>query len=132
MRLGVPVMVSVIIGVSAGLTATPGATQELRGVCDAGAEGTLTAEEAQGCAEQGFDLARGAADGLAEEQFAAALPNADGLRQQFRQVDQDGDGRISREEWMRSFGPAHAETTNGAVGRHSGSDQLSSPGTLFR
>ena len=113
MRLGVPVMVSVIIGASAGLAPTLGGTQELRGVCDAGAEGTLTAEEAQGCAERRFDLARGAADGLAEQQFAAALPDADGLRQQFGQVDQDGDGRISRNEWMRSFGPAHAETTKG-------------------
>jgi hypothetical protein len=122
MGLGVPVAVSVIIALVAGLTATPGGAQELRLVCDADHDGAVTAAEAQGCAERRFELARGAADGLAEEQFAAALLDADGLRQQFGQVDQDGDGRISREEWMRSFGPAHAETTNGAVGWHSGSD----------
>ena len=122
MRLGVPVMVSVIIALAAGLTAKPGGAQELQVVCDADHDGAVTAEEAQGCAAQRFDLARGGAAGLAEEQFAAAWPDADGLRQQFGQVDQDGDGRISRDEWMRSFGPAHAEATEGAGSRPLGSD----------
>ena len=120
MRLGV--MVSVIIGASAGLAPTLGGTQELRGVCDADRDGTLTAEGAQGCAEQRFDRARAGADDLAVEQFAAALHDADGLRRQFTQADEDGDGRISREEWMRSFGPAHAGTTEGAGNRRVGSD----------
>ena len=118
MRAGVPVMLSLIIGVAAGPSATPGGTQELPGVCD----GALSAEEARGFAEQRFDLARGAAVGLAEEQFAAAWPAADGLRQQFGQVDLDGDGWISRDEWMAWFGPAHAEKTNGAGSRRSGTD----------
>jgi hypothetical protein len=38
------------------------------------------------------------------------LPDADSLRQQFGQVDQDGDGQISRDEWMAWFGPAYAAT----------------------
>ena len=56
-----------------------------------------------------FDLARQGADGLGEKQFAAALSGADGLRQQFIQADEDGDGRISRDEWLRWFGPALAD-----------------------
>ena len=46
---------------------------------------------------------------LAEKQFAAASPGADGLRQQFIQADEDGDGRINRDEWLRWFGPALAD-----------------------
>lgn len=117
MRLGVPVLTSVIIAAAAGLAAAPGGAQELRVLCDADHDGRVTAAEAQDCAEQRFDLARRGADALAEEQFAAALPDADGLRQQFAQVDEDGDGRISRDEWMAWFGPAYAETTKAAAGR---------------
>jgi hypothetical protein len=118
MRLGVPVMLSVIIAAAAGLTAAaPAGAQELQFLCDADQDGTVTAAEAQGCAEQRFDLARGGADALAEEQFAAALPDEDGLRRQFARVDQDGDGRISREEWMSWFGPAYADTTGAQEGQ---------------
>jgi hypothetical protein len=107
MRLGVPLMGLVIV-VAAGLSVTPGGAEDLRSVCDSDHNGTVAAAEAQGCAERRFDLARGGADGLVQGQFAAALPDADGLRQQFAQVDQDGDGRISRDEWMSWFGPAYA------------------------
>jgi hypothetical protein len=44
------------------------------------------------------------------------------LRRQFIQTDEDGDGRISRDEWLRSFGPAHAGPTVGAGRRYSGMD----------
>ena len=72
---------------------------------------------ALGGAGQPFDFARQGADGLGEKQFAAALSGADGLRQQFIQADEDGDGRISRDEWLRWFGPALADKA--ADGRQS-------------
>jgi EF hand len=122
MRLGVPLMGLVIVVVAAGLTATPGGAEELRSVCDADHNGTVTVAEAQGCAAQRLDLARGAADGLVQGQFAAALPDADGLRQQFAQVDQDGDGRISRDEWLAWFGPAYAGAAKAAAGQPIGTD----------
>jgi EF hand len=122
MRLGVPVTVSGIVVMAAGLTPTPAGAQELQFRCDADLDGTVTAEQSQGCAERRFDLARGSADGLAEEQFAAALPDADGLRQQFGQVDRDGDGRISRDEWLAWFGPAYAQAMKAAKGQLNGTD----------
>ena len=121
MRLGVPAMVSVIVAVAAGLSATPGSAQALLFMCDPDHDGTITAAESQACAEQRFDLARDGADALAEEPFIAALADADGLQQQFGQVDRDGDGRISRDEWLAWFGPAYAEA-KARAGQLNGTD----------
>jgi hypothetical protein len=108
MRLGVPGMAALIIGAVAGLAALSGGAQELRLSCAGDPDGALAAGKAQGCAEQRFG-----ADGLAEEQFVTGAGDADGLRAQFARMDEDGDGRISRDEWLRSFGPAHAGLTHG-------------------
>jgi hypothetical protein len=122
MRLGVPVLRSVIVGVAAGVVAAAVGAQQLVSPCDGAPHGADTALASPGCAEQRFDVLRQGADGLGEEQFAAAMPGADGLRQQFIRVDEDGDGRISRDEWLRWFGPAHAGPTVGAGSRYSGID----------
>jgi hypothetical protein len=53
-----------------------------------------------------FEFARQGADGLGEKQFAAVSSGAD---PQFLQADKDGHGRISRDEWLRWFGPALAD-----------------------
>ena len=118
MRLGVPFLRAVIVVAAAGLLPAAVGAQQTQFPCDADDGGAVTAEEAQVCAAQRFDLARGSADGLAEAQFAAALPDAAGLREQFGRVDQDGNGRISRDEWVAWFGAAYAamRTTNGAQG----------------
>jgi hypothetical protein len=107
MRAGVPITMSAVIGLAAGLVATSGVTQELRGRCDLQTDGTVGATDATDCVEQSLDLARGAADGLAEQRFSASLPAA--LRRQFGQVDRDGDGQIDLDEWTAWFGPAQAE-----------------------
>lgn len=121
MRLGVPVLASLMIGSAAGLSAAPGGAQELQFLCHTNQDGTVSAEQAQRSAEQCAERAAAGVDDLAVEQISA-LPDADRLREQFAQVDEDGDGRISREEWLRSFGPAHARATEGAGSRPVGSD----------
>ena len=108
MRLGVPLMVSVIVAAAAGPAAFPGAAQNLRAGRDAD-DGMVTADEARGCAGQRFEVVREGAGRPAEEQLGAALSDADALQRQFAQVDRDGDGRISRDEWLQWFGPAYAE-----------------------
>jgi EF hand len=122
MRLGVSLMSLAIVAVAVGLTGPPGGAQELRSGCNANRDGRVSAAQGQGCAEQRLELARGRSDRLAEKQFATAWPDADRLRQQFAQVDRDGDGRISRDEWMAWFGPAYAGTANPAEAQLNGTD----------
>jgi hypothetical protein len=112
MRVGVPVP-SVVIRVTAGLIAVAAGAQQLSSACEGGPGGSASTQESPGRAELRFDPARQGADGFGGEQLAAALPGADRLRQQFMQADEDGDGRISREEWLRWFGLAHAEAADG-------------------
>lgn len=107
MRLGVPGMAALIIGAGAGLASLSGGAQGLRQSCSGDHDGALAAGKAQGCTEQRFGV------GQAEEQFVTGAGDADGLRERFARMDQDGDGRISRDEWMRSVGPAHAGLTHG-------------------
>jgi hypothetical protein len=108
MRLGVPLMGLVLVALAAGPSAASGSAEQLLSMCNAGHDGTAIAAQAQGCAEQRFERAGGDTDGPVQGQVAAASPAADGLRQQFAQVDRDGDGRISRDEWTSWFGPAYA------------------------
>jgi hypothetical protein len=109
MRLAIPVQISVIIWVAAGLAVTAAHAQQVLSSCDGGSDGSVSAQQSLGGAEQRFDFLRHGAEDLGEEQFAAALSGAEGLRRQFLRVDEDGDGRISRDEWLRWFGPAHAD-----------------------
>jgi hypothetical protein len=102
-----------IMGVVAGLVATAAHAQQVLSSCDEGPDRSGPAQESLGCAGQRFDLARQGADGLGEEQFAAAVSGAEGLRRQFLRADEDGDGRISRDEWLRWFGPAVADEADG-------------------
>ena len=109
MGLALPVRVSMIIGVAAGLVVSAAHAQQMLSSCDGGSDRLGPAQESLGCAEQRFDRARPGADELGAEQFAATVPGAEGLRRQFLRADEDGDGRISRDEWLRWFGPARAD-----------------------
>jgi EF hand len=121
MRLAFPAVMALIIGVAAGFTAPIAGAQPLPSSCEGGAEGAVSAEDTGSRAEERFDLMRQRARGR-DQQVPAASTGADGLCQQFIQVDEDGDGRISRDEWLRWFGPAHAGATVGAGSRYSGVD----------
>jgi hypothetical protein len=117
MSPGVPLMLGVVVALAAGVAAPRGGAQELPIGRDHGRDRALAAEQRHGCAEQRLDVARGDAAGRAEGPFAAASAEADGLRRQFGQADRDGDGRISREEWLAWFGPAQAGATTSTQGR---------------
>jgi hypothetical protein len=106
MRPGVPVLTSVIVGMAVGLMAAAADAQQLRSPYG-GHGGQASAQDVPSRAAPRFERARRGADGLGAEQLAAAT-GAEGLRQQFIQADDDGDGRISRDEWLRWFGTVYA------------------------
>jgi hypothetical protein len=121
MRPSVPVLTFVIIGVAVGLMAAAAGAQQLRSSCG-GHDEQVSAQDVPSRAAQRFERARRGADGLGVEQFAAAATGAEGLRQQFVRADEDEDGRISRDEWLRWFGTAYAGAMAGADSPHSGTD----------
>jgi hypothetical protein len=117
MRLAISVLMSVTIGAAAAFVGPPAHAQQALSSCDGRPHGSAPAQDFLGCAEQRFDFLRQGAEELDEEQFAAAVPGAEGLRRHFLRVDEDGDGRISRDEWLRWFGPAQADQAPGLAGR---------------
>lgn len=121
MRFGIPVTGAAIFGMASMAALTLNA-QELSFVCDTDNDGTITAEGSQGCAEQRFETVRGGADELGEQEFATAFPEAEGPQEQFAQVDQDGNGKISRQEWMSWHDQAFAEATAESAGEMAGAD----------
>jgi hypothetical protein len=74
----------------------PAAAQQLQYACDENGDGFIDASESRSCTERAFEeLAAGEAV-LTEEQLSST-----GEGQPFSEVDENGDGEISREEWTR-------------------------------
>lgn len=105
MRLGMPGLALLTIGAAMTLTAAPPAAQEL---CAGGRDTVVAAGSSPDLTEHQFERTDADPDALPVDELDATLPDADQLRAQFAQIDEDGDGRISREEWMRWFGPTYA------------------------
>jgi Ca2+-binding EF-hand superfamily protein len=68
--------------------------------CDIDSDSHISAEEARTCTEQRFEEVSAGQQNLTEEQFRKALPEAENPEQLFAEADQDGDGKVSHEEWM--------------------------------
>jgi hypothetical protein len=71
----------------------------------------LSIEEAVTRAEERFEEFAVDEDGLTEEQLAEALPGleTEDITELFQEIDEDGDGVISREEWRQWADRAFAE-----------------------
>jgi hypothetical protein len=67
-------------------------------VCDADANGMLSETEASDCAERGWTSWTDE-DALTEEEFGEVW-SGDNSSEVFAEVDADGDGNLSSEEWM--------------------------------
>ena len=50
---------------------------------------------------QRFDSAAGGGETITTERFGAAFPEPEDAQELFAQTDQDGNGTISRDEWMK-------------------------------
>jgi hypothetical protein len=91
--------------------------QFLAASCDADSDSYISAEEARTCAEQHFGGAGGGQEAMREEQFGAAFPGAGNTRELFGQVDEDGDGQVSRAEWMNWQEQGFSAATEASEGR---------------
>jgi Ca2+-binding EF-hand superfamily protein len=67
--------------------------------CDTDSDGYMSQTEASTCTDQRFEEISAGQQNLTQEQFSKALPEAENPEQVFTEVDQDGDGKISLEEW---------------------------------
>jgi hypothetical protein len=90
--------VSAAVVVLSALGAMPGGAVVPLG-CDLNKDNYIDAREARKCTERRFEQISNGRNGLGPEQFGKALPNAENPSELFKQVDQNHDGVISRDEW---------------------------------
>ncbi len=108
-----PSVLAVLAGFGLALTSPP--AQALL-QCDRDGDGEVSQEEARACAELDFEQLAGDRELLTEEDLARAA--GERTLPAFSDVDQDGDGSISRAEWVefteQRFGAA-TEATEGRM-----------------
>ena len=90
--------------------------------CDAEGDGYISDKEARTCTVQRFEELSAGQESLTQEQFGKAFPESENPDQLFTETDQDGDGKISREEWMNWREQGFAGATQGSEGRMSSQD----------
>jgi len=91
--------------------------QFLSANCDTSADSYISAEEARACAEQHYGTAGGGQRTMTPEQFGEAFPAADDPPELFREVDEDGDGKVTLAEWMTWHEQGFTAATETSEGR---------------
>ncbi len=84
---------------------------------DADQDQYVTGEEAAAYDEQRFGAITGGQEYMTREQFGAELTGSKAVAATFEQVDEDGDGQISRAEWLLWRQQRFGEATAGTEGR---------------
>ena len=84
------------LGMAVGWSA-PAAAQQLQLACDENGDGFIDASESRLCTEREFDQLAAGEETLTEEQLGAMGQGDQGPA--FAEIDANGDGAISREEW---------------------------------
>ncbi len=85
--------------------------------CDTDGDGFVHAEEARACYDQHFGTISGGGSHLTLEQFSGDMTEAEDADAVYAEIDTDGDGQISREEWLawRESGFAEAAGEEGRM-----------------
>src|SRR5687768_17024685 len=90
--------------------------------CDADGDSYISEQEAGTCTEQRFEEVSAGQQNLTQEQFGKAFPTAENPDQLFAEADQDGDGKVSKVEWMNWHGKGFTAATKASEGRMPASD----------
>jgi len=74
--------------------------QQVQFACDANSDGSVDATESRQCTDAEFDrIAPAGTAALTAEQLAAATMSGQGTPPGFEEIDANGDGTVSRDEW---------------------------------
>jgi hypothetical protein len=120
MKLLGSTLVATALGLGACLSG-PAAAQQLQLACDANDDGFVDVQESKLCTDREFDEIAAGEQVLTEEALKAKAQDAKGLPT-FAEADQNGDGQISREEWVGFSGERFAGATESSGGRMSTDD----------
>lgn len=82
----------------------------------------VTGEQAATRSEERWSEMTGGAEHMTQDQFGAGMTGSQDVQASFSEVDEDGDGQISREEWMNWREQGFAGATQGSEGRMSSQD----------
>jgi EF hand len=94
------------------------ATPTLALECDVDGDGFVNVDEARVCDTQRFSDLAGEGDSLTEELFATGMADSTtDPSATFAEIDADGDGEVSQEEWLLWREQGFAAATEGTGGR---------------
>ena len=86
--------------------------------CDVDGDGFVSTDEARVCDTQRFSDLAGGGDSLTEELFATGMADSTAdPSATFAEIDADGDGEVSQEEWLLWREQGFAAATEGTGGR---------------
>jgi hypothetical protein len=100
----------------------PAAAQQVQFACDANDDGNVDAAESRLCTDAEFDRIAPGEQALTEERLKAMAEGGQGIQPTFAEVDENGDGQISREEWVAYSDRRFAGATEASGGRMSTED----------
>jgi EF hand len=93
------------------------AAQQIQFDCDANDDGSVDAAESRLCTDREFDEIAPGETALTEEQlFAKMMTGKEGVAPTFAEIDQNGDGQVSRAEWSDFSAERFAEATKAGGG----------------
>jgi hypothetical protein len=95
----------------------PAVAQQVQFACDENDDGFVDATESGLCTDAEFDEIAKGEDVLTEEQLLAMTKGRQGVPPTFSEIDENGDGQISRDEWAGFSGDRFAGATAAAGGR---------------
>jgi hypothetical protein len=99
------------------------AAQQLQFACDANDDGFVDAKESSLCTDREFDEIAAGEKVLTEEVLSAQASGKQGIV--FAEVDENGDGKISREEWSNWHQEGFKAATDASQGMMPAADYQS-------
>jgi hypothetical protein len=113
---------ALVLGLGLGLHLSgSAAAQQVQFACDQNGDGSVDATESRLCTDREFDEIAPGETALTEEQLFAKMTGK-GVAPSFGEIDQNGDGQISRAEWSDFSAQGFAGATEASGGKMTSED----------